>query len=207
MLRMETESIFQVVRKTIYEAKLGEIFFVSDFSYLNDDVSVNKILSRLVYEKRLERISHGIYLKAEKTRFGSLIPSLDEIANKIANRDKVKIFPSGNTAVNKIGLSTQVPMVAEYITSGSARVIEMGNNKIVFKRATPKNFEYKNDLIHLIVISLKTLGNKNISTKTIDDIKILLKDRNQIQDWKEDIQLAPAWIRKIITKIINEGGL
>ena len=62
---------FDTVRKLVLEKEMGEILFVSDFSHLNDDESVNKILSRLVHEGRLERISRGIYLKAKKTDFGS----------------------------------------------------------------------------------------------------------------------------------------
>ncbi|MDD2192331.1 MAG: DUF6088 family protein [Bacteroidales bacterium] len=196
-------SIFDTVRKLVLEKEMGEILFVSDFSHLNDDESVNKILSRLVHEGRLERISRGIYLKAKKTDFGSLIPSLDEIAHAIAKRDKVKIFPSGNTALNMLGLSTQVPMVAEYITTGSTRTVKVGKRKIVFSNSTPKNFEYKNELIHLIVVAMKKIGQKNISDEDIEVIQNLLSDRDSIENWKEDIQLAPVWIRKIIINLIE----
>lgn len=203
MLKMN-DSLFSTVRKRILNTEMGEILFSSDFSDLNDKKSVNKILSRLVNEGRIERISQGIYLRAEKTDFGILIPSLNEIANAIAKRDKVKIFPSGNTALNMIGLSTQVPMVAEYITSGSARTINIRNRKIVFSRATPKNFEYKNDLIHLAVVSLKKIGQENVSDEVIGALENLLSNRNNLDFWKEDIQLAPVWIRKMLTEIIEK---
>ncbi|MDD3668311.1 MAG: DUF6088 family protein [Bacteroidales bacterium] len=198
------DSLFSTVRKRILNTEMGEILFSSDFSDLNDNKSVNKILSRLVNEGRIERISQGIYLRAEKTNFGILIPSLYEIANAIAKRDKVKIFPSGNTALNMIGLSTQVPMVAEYITSGSARTINIRNRKIVFSRATPKNFEYKNVLIHLAVVSLKKIGQENVSNEVIGALENLLSNRNNLYFWKEDIQLAPVWIRKMLTEIIEK---
>lgn len=203
MLKMN-DSLFSTVRKRILNTEMGEILFSSDFSDLNDNKSVNKILSRLVNEGRIERISQGIYLRAEKTNFGILIPSLYEIANAIAKRDKVKIFPSGNTALNMIGLSTQVPMVAEYITSGSARTINIRNRKIVFSRATPKNFEYKNVLIHLAVVSLKKIGQENVSNEVIGALENLLSNRNNLYFWKEDIQLAPVWIRKMLTEIIEK---
>lgn len=198
------DSLFSIVRKRILETEMGEILFVSDFSDLNDDISVNKILSRLVYEGRLERISQGIYLRAEKTKFGILIPSIEKIAYAIAKRDKVKIFPSGNTALNMIGLSTQVPMVAEYITSGSARTISIRNRKIVFYRATPKNFEFKNDIIHLAVVALKKIGEKKISDNEIEVIEKFLIENNNFNDWEKDIQLAPNWIKKIIKEIIKK---
>ncbi|MFA7081077.1 MAG: DUF6088 family protein [Bacteroidales bacterium] len=197
-------SIFDTVRDLVSMKERGEILFVSDFSHLNDDLAVTKMLSRLVHEERLERIANGIYLKAKRTDFGSLIPSLDEIAHAIARRDKVKIFPSGNTALSMLGLTTQVPMVAEYITTGSPRTIKIGKRKIVFYNSTPKNFEYKNEVIHLVVVAMKKIGQKNIRDEDIEVIERLLSDKN-IEYWKEDIQLAPVWIRKIITETIEKA--
>ena len=52
MLKMN-DSLFSTVRKRILNTEMGEILFSSDFSDLNDNKSVNKILSRLVNEGRI----------------------------------------------------------------------------------------------------------------------------------------------------------
>ena len=52
-------------------------------------------------------------------------------------------MPTGSAALNLLGISTQVPMNAVYLTTGSSRVIKIGNRKITFKRSAPKNLEYE----------------------------------------------------------------
>ena len=83
----------------------------------------------------LVRISQGIYLYPMRNRFGILKPSIDDIAVAIAQKDKARIIPSGLTALNKLGLSTQVTMNdAVYLTDATAREIKIGNRTIVFKQ-------------------------------------------------------------------------
>ena len=82
----------------------------------------------------LVRISQGIYLYPMRNRFGILKPSIDDIAVAIAQKDKARIIPSGLTALNKLGLSTQVTMNAVYLTDATAREIKIGNRTIVLKQ-------------------------------------------------------------------------
>ena len=107
---------------------------VRDFADLNNDGLVTRALSRLEKEGMLVRISQGIYLYPMRNRFGILKPSIDDIAVAIAQKDKAGIIPSGLTALNKLGLSTQVTMNAVYLTDATAREIKIGNRTIVFKQ-------------------------------------------------------------------------
>ena len=45
-----------------------------------------------------------------------ICPSMEEIAASLAEKEHVKIMPTGQYALNKIGLSTQVPMKMIYLT-------------------------------------------------------------------------------------------
>ena len=107
---------------------------VRDFADLNNDGLVTRALSRLEKEGMLVRISQGIYLYPMRNRFGILKPSIDDIAVAIAQKDKARIIPSGLTALNKLGLSTQVTMNAVYLTDATAREIKIGNRTIVLKQ-------------------------------------------------------------------------
>ena len=78
---------------------------------------VTRVLSRLKEEQFLVRLSQGIYLYPSRNRFGICKPSIDQIANAIAEKEHARIIPSGLTALNELGLSTQVPMNAVYITN------------------------------------------------------------------------------------------
>ena len=80
---------------------------VSDFAHLNNDGLVTRALSRLEKEGVLIRLSQGLYLYPLQNKFGVLRPSIEDIAYAIAEKDKARIIPSGLTALNKLGLSTQ----------------------------------------------------------------------------------------------------
>ena len=109
-------SISQTIRERIKSFKAGELFTISDFEDINNDNLVTRTLSRLQNEGTIVRVATGIYMNPKKTQFGILYPTLDKIAQKIAQRDKAQIMPTGDTALNILGFSTQVPMNAVYIT-------------------------------------------------------------------------------------------
>ena len=77
------------------------------------------------------------------TKFGVLMPDVQEIVKAIARRDNAQVLPTGETAANLLGLSTQVPMNYVYLTSGSARKIMVGKKTVTFKRCVPKNLSLK----------------------------------------------------------------
>ena len=122
------------IRERIELQGENTLYMVRDFADLNNDGLVTRALSRLEKEGMLVRISQGIYLYPMRNRFGILKPSIDDIAVAIAQKDKAGIIPSGLTALNKLGLSTQVTMNAVYLTDATAREIKIGNRTIVFKQ-------------------------------------------------------------------------
>jgi hypothetical protein len=193
------------IKSLIKKKQKGKIYFASDFAFLGAPKTINKSLERLEQSKTIIRIARGIYYYPKtdiKLGLGILYPSLEEIAKEIAKRDKARIVPTGIYALNKLGLSTQVPMNIVYLTDGTPRRIKIGNGKgILFKHTAPKNLVYKNDLILLIVSALKAIGKENIKNEDIEKLRILLSSR-QISDWKDDLKLAPAWIKQIIISIV-----
>ena len=122
------------IRERIELQGENTLYMVRDFADLNNDGLVTRALSRLEKEGMLVRISQGIYLYPMRNRFGILKPSIDDIAVAIAQKDKAGIIPSGLTALNKLGLSTQVTMNAVYLTDATAREIKIENRTIVLKQ-------------------------------------------------------------------------
>ena len=128
--------------------------------------------------------------------YGIHKPSIDTIAKTIAEKDKARIIPSGLTALNALGLSTQVPMNAVYLTNGTPRSITVGSRKITFKKSVPRNFAYQSELFSLAVSAMKEIGENNIDDNTILTIKeVLAKEPNQ-EMVKQDFLIAPQWVRK-----------
>jgi len=139
----------------------GSIVFRTDFSQYHSEF-VGKVLSAMVDENNLTKIAQGIYLKPRRSRFGAIKPSAYQVAESVARRDNAEILPTGETALNELGLSTQVPVNYTFLTTGSARNVKLGNRSIVFKRSVPRNFVYKTKLMAYIVQALRALGEKNV---------------------------------------------
>jgi hypothetical protein len=134
---------------------------------------------------------------------GILQPSIEEIALAISKRDKARIIPTGINALNKLGLSTQVPMNMVYLTDGTPRTIKIKNRTIKFKIASPKLFSVKNDTNILIIQALRELKEENTDFTVLNKIKDILK-KIDIKDIKHDMKLAPVWISEIIENIIKK---
>lgn len=201
---MRMQSVEEQILKKIRNHKRGKIFFPDDFSRFGSSDAVRQALVRLENDGFLVRLGHGIYLYPKiDSQLGILHPSIDDIANAIAKRDKANILPTGSFAMNKLGLSTQVPMNAVYLTDGSPRSIIVGNRKIKFKRTVPKNLAAKGEISGLIIQALREIGKGNATQKDLSRIKELLQ-KEKPENVKHDAKLAPVWIREIMEKVVEE---
>ena len=153
------------------------------------------------------RISHGIYYypKIDKTLgLGVLYPTLEDIAEGIAKRDKARIVPTGHYALNRLGFSTQIPMNVVYLTDGFNRKITLYNgSSIQFKRTAPKNFAFHSQLAMLLTFAYKALGKEKITPDILSHTKDLLT-KDEKQTVKQDYKLMPAWVSSIIKSLYAE---
>ncbi|MCD7711124.1 MAG: DUF6088 family protein [Porphyromonadaceae bacterium] len=184
------------IRNIINDNGPNKLYMVQDFAYLNNDGSVTRALSRLKNEGILIRLSQGLYLYPLRNKYGILSPSIEEIAYAIAKKDKARIIPWGLTALNKLGLSTQVTTNAVYLTDAAARELTIGNRKIIFKRNVPRNFAYKTDLFPLIIAAMKELGKDNVTDEHIAIIKQAIKKYGNDYNIRNDYNIAPQWIKQ-----------
>ena len=195
------QSLDDKIIKRISKRGRGTAFCASDFAIIGDVKSVSKALERLTNSKKIIRVARGIYCypKIDKELgFGVLYPSFDEIAKIIAKRDKARIVPTGLYALNKLGLSTQVPMNIVYLTDGSSRKIKITNGRgILFKHTAPKNFAFQNEIIMLLTLALKEIGQEKVTKRHLLKIKEILQNEPKKKILK-DLKLMPNWIRKII---------
>jgi len=198
-------STSQTIRKRISNLGEGALFTINNFESVNNDNLVTRTLSRMQNEAAIIRVATGIYMNPKKTQFGILYPTIDQIARKIAERDKAQIMPTGDTALNVLGLSTQVPMNAVYITNGAKRKVKVGNRNIIFKNAVQKNFQFKGKLLPLIILALKELGENRVTNEIKDKIAKLILDSaaDEKSTMLHDLYLAPVWIKELLLPIIK----
>lgn len=190
------------VRREITRGKYGAVFSSSSFPGLTANYAT-KLLSAFEKEGLVVRISKGVYLKARKTRFGVSYPPIEEIVSQIAKRDKASIFPTGDTASNMLGLSEQVPTKTCFLTSGTARDLNIGGRTVELKRAAPKNFAYSNEMVGVLTQALRSIGEENITDEIKAKIPAILSTVERDKRFEADLKLAPAWIEKLILELIK----
>lgn len=200
---MQDGKIKDIITKQVEDAAFGTLFFSNSFPEYGDEY-VGHILSDLAQNGDLSRLCRGVYLKAEKTRFGLVYPPIGQIAAAIAKRDNADILPTGATALNLLGLSTQVPMSAVYLTSGSARVIKIGERTLTFRRAVPRNFAVRGEKRRLIAQALKAIGEGHMTNDLLHEVRELLHKYPEEESLSEDLPVVPTWIRRIIVSTNKE---
>ena len=188
----------------IKKAKRGTLFFADSFVNYGNAKTVNKALERMVKSGEIDRVATGIYVRPRINKIvGKIFPTIEEIAQAIAKRDKAKILPTGSYALNQLGLSTQVPMNVVYLTDGAARNVKVGKMLIKFKKTTPRNVSAVGEISRLVIQALRTLGRENATDEEIAHIQKLLAMEKATR-LEHDIRLAPAWIREIMKPVLKQ---
>ena len=162
------------IQLRIHESPEGSIFVNSDFADIADTETIRRNLNRLTKVGILRRIINGIY---EKPKYSKL---LDEyvaadpaaVAQALARSYHWTIAPCGNTALNLLGLSTQVTAVWSYISDGPYKTYEWNSTKLEFKHRTNKEITGLSYMTSLVIQALKTLGKNNITPEIIQTLSV-----------------------------------
>ena len=187
----------QVLEK-IKRSRRGTLYFADNFTKIANTKSINKALERLVRSGEMERVAQGIYARPVIDKYiGKVLPGIEEIAVAIAKRDRATIVPTGSYAMYKLGLTTQVPLNIVFYSDTSARKIKIGKQTITFKKASSKNLAFVGKISTLAIQALRTIGKDQATEEEIKQIKKILKNEDP-KHLQHDLQLAPAWIRKMI---------
>lgn len=201
---MGANSSYKAMHDIVEQAKEGTIFIPDDFTMCGTPDAVRSGLSRLCRNGKLCRFAKGIYYIPIYDKWDGTLrePSLDAIALKIAQRDNARVIPTGAYALNKLGLSTQVPANIIYITDGSARQMRFGEGKsITFRHSNDLgNFAYQSQLMQLAVLAMREIGEKAITEDQKEIIKNMITNHVSEQEFNHDIVLAPTWIKTILQR-------
>ena len=196
---MERNKIISVIREIIEKSEKGSVFVPVDFAEIADNAKIATTLSRLEAENKIRRIMRGVYYKPEYSEFlGEYIsPSPNKVAEAIARNFGWTIVPCGDTALNILGLSTQVPAVWVYVSDGTYKKYSFGNTTIVFKRTTNKDISRLSYKTALVIQSIKALGKDNVDSTVIQKISSFLTRQDKDKMIKE-AKISTSWIYEII---------
>jgi len=190
------------IQQRIKEAKEGSIFVNSDFTDIANKETIRKNLNRLAQKGTINRILKGVY---EKPKFSTIMEEYVaadpvEVANAIARSYNWTIIPCGNSALNILGVSTQVPSSWCFYSDGPYKTYTWDNIKIEFKRRSKRDITDLSYITALVIHALKTLGKENTTSETIKTISSKLSSQHKETLLNEGRNSA-SWIFEAIRQI------
>ncbi len=124
----------------------------------------------------------------------------DDVARALARNYGWTIVPCGDTALNLLGLSMQIPATWVYVSDGKYETYTYDNTTIKFKRTTNKEISKLSYKTALVVQALKALGKENVKDATISKLQSTLTSAEKEACIKE-AKAATSWIYEYIKLI------
>lgn len=187
--------------ETIMSENQGKIFSINDFYDLGTKNTIKSILYRLNEENEIVRLLDGLYTKPKYSKILDeySYPDASAVAEKIADKFSWTIAPTGDTALNYTGLSTQVPNEYVYISDGAYREYLYRDKKIIFKHTTNRNITSYSKELSILIQAIKALGKDNIREEDIKKLAVFAKGIQE--DLIKDTLKLPFWIQEVLNKI------
>ncbi len=190
------------IKKRIASEKVGAAFVAADFVDITDKSVVNTALTRLASEGCVRRVLRGVYDKPGYNDFLKeyIAPVPDNVAHAIARNYGWTIVPCGDTALNLLGLSAQVPAAWVYVSDGMYKKYAFGNTVIQFRRTANKEISKLSYKTALTIQALKALGKDNADESAIENLRKFLTDEEKAAMLRE-AKSATSWIYEYIREI------
>lgn len=180
----------------------GWAFSSSDLAGRFARQQIDNALSDLAEANKIRRVARGLY---DYPRFSDLLqktlsPDIDQVANAYARKFNWRIEVSGESALNLLELSTQIPAQYVYLSDGPSKSYDVMGTQLNFKKSTLKDIGFKHRESTLIVQALKALGKEHLSAEIFATIREQIDAKNRSKILR-DTQGSTGWIYAAIKEI------
>ena len=180
----------------------GTAFSASDFRDIADANSVSQALFRIEKDGKIRRVMNGVY---DKPAYSQLIheygvPRVDKVAEALARRFNWNIAPSGDTALNILHVSTQVPNEWEYVSDGPYRDYMIGKVPLKFKHVMPREINGYSAITVMVIQGIRAIGKGKMTQDQADRFSSVITEKDRETLLKES-RTASGWIYKEIKRI------
>lgn len=195
-------SYLDQIKNRINDFDSRKVFINNDFLDIAGNETVRRTLNQLVSENKIKRVINGFYYNP---RYSELIGeyeavSIHELALAIARKYNWNIAPYSSTALNLLGLSTQVPTHYKYISSGRYKEYKIGDTILEFKKINPGEIANMSLKTATVIQAIKSLGKENITNEVIQKIRENLAEKERT-DLMNESKSVPSWIYEVIREI------
>lgn len=202
-----SQGIEKKVISRVYGRGRGWAFTKTDFVAEFGEANIHRALSSLTRAGRIRRVCRGVYdyPRCSELLGRQLSPDPDQVAHALARRFNWRIQPSGDAALNLLGLSTQVPGHWIYLSDGPGRRYEIGGHFLVFRKSALKDVGFRYRESGLVVQALKALGRQHVDRKVIEGIRQQLESKACGRILR-DTRSVTGWIHESIKRICREDN-
>jgi hypothetical protein len=201
MTIMHKSSKQQILSK-IYGHGMGWAFSATDFLPDFKRYEIDESLSSLAKAGKIRRCMRGIY---DYPMFSSILnkivaPDVDNVAQALARKFRWHILPHGDTALNCLGLSTQVPGTYLYLSSGPNREYDLAGRMLQFQSTKQREAIFKYPESALAIQALRALGEKRITPEILTRLQRCFTS-SQWQKIQKDTTAVTGWIYEYIRQL------
>ncbi|NOS97388.1 MAG: hypothetical protein HOP25_02820 [Methylotenera sp.] len=180
----------------------GWAFSSSDLAGRFARQQIDNVLSDLAEAGKIRRVARGLY---DYPRFSDLLqktlsPDIDQVAYAYARKFSWRIEVSGESALNLLGLSTQIPAQYIYLSDGPSKSYDVMGVQLSFKKSSLKDIGFKHRESTLIVQALKALGKEHLTSELFAKIREQIA-KESFSKILRDTQGSTGWIYESIKLI------
>lgn len=205
---MSHTSSSQIVAR-IYGRGRGAAFTPKDFTDVTQPSAVKNVLARLASVGRIRRLLRGVYDYPAISEIlkGPASPDPDEMARAIARAHGWTILPAGATALNMLGLSTQVPARWEYFSDGPTKRYAWSGGSLIFTRRANKETGRLSPRTALLVQALKTLGQQRVDDAVLQTLRSRFTAK-ELSRARREARYVTSWVYAVIKRLADteDGG-
>lgn len=204
-MKIEQSSIHEAIVRQIRRMAPEACFSRSDFAALGSREAISQVLSRLERAGLLISPLRGYYCRRRTSRLLKVDLPADyaAVAEAIARNAGWTIIPCGDIAANELGLSTQVPAVWSYVSTGPYRSYAVGKTRLEFKHTANRELFNMSRKSAMVVQALKALGRDHVTDETVRRLANVLT-RREIGTLLRETAHVTSWIYDVIKMLGKE---
>jgi len=181
----------------------GTPLAAKELLHLGSRAAIDQVLSRLVGRGTLLRAGRGVYVLPVESRFGTRAPSTVKMVAGLANQRGETIVSHGAAAANALGLTTQVPMRAVYLTSGRSRQLKLGAQTVEFRHAPIWQLIFPGRAAGDVVRALAWLGPEK-AAEAIQKLRSKLPS-SELEEVASARARLPTWMAQEVSALVAHG--
>ncbi|MBK7956432.1 MAG: type IV toxin-antitoxin system AbiEi family antitoxin domain-containing protein [Candidatus Accumulibacter sp.] len=189
-----TTKTAELIRQRIEGMPSGEPFTPTDLLACGTRASVDQTLSRLVNAGIIERVTRGVFVRPEVSRFvGRISPSPLQVAETIAKTTGSIVQVHGAEAARRLELTTQVPTQPVFSTSGPSKRIRVGKMEIRLQHVCQRKLVLAGRPAGLALAAMWYLGKTEVTPSLIEKIRHKLAP-SEFEALRSATSAMPAWM-------------